>query len=168
MEALSIAQQVGQTVPLSDGLFREGAAVQYDRIEVMRQDYPVTLLCGVFEAGASGDYAASKCCCAHGRMPGWTRTLVMQTLFGAVVLRRPAQGLIADANRGSQYCSHDDRALTKQFGMKMSMSREGDCYDNAPRESFWGLLKNELVHHARFATRQQARHAITEYIEFFC
>ena len=75
------------------------------------------------------------------------------------MLRRPVES--------AQYCSHDYRALAKQFGMKMSMSRKGDCYDNAPMESFWGSLKNELVHHERFVTRQQARHAITEYIEIF-
>jgi putative transposase len=96
-----------------------------------------------------------------------TRTLVMQALFGAVAIKRPAQGLILHSDRGAQYCSHDYRALAKQFGTKMSMSRKGDCYDNAPMESFWGSLKNELVHHERFATRQQARHAITEYIEMF-
>ena len=47
------------------------------------------------------------------------------------------------------------------------MSRKGDCYDNAPMESFWGILKNELVHHLKFKTRQQAIQEITEYIEIF-
>jgi putative transposase len=96
-----------------------------------------------------------------------TRTLVMQALFGAVALKRPAAGLILHSDRGSQYCSHDYRGLAKQFAMTMSMSRKGDCYDNAPMESFWGSLKNELVHHRRFATRAEARQAITEYIEIF-
>ncbi|SEF85658.1 Integrase core domain-containing protein [Nitrosomonas ureae] len=50
-------------------------------------------------------------------------------------------------------------------GMTASMSRKGDCYDNAPMESFWGILKTELVHHRRFKTRQQAIREITEYIE---
>jgi putative transposase len=96
-----------------------------------------------------------------------TRTLVMQALFGAVALKRPPAGLILHSDRGSQYCSHDYRDLAKQFGMTMSMSRKGDCYDNAPMESFWGSLKNELVHHHRFTTRADARQAITEYIEIF-
>ncbi|WP_143325500.1 IS3 family transposase, partial [Caballeronia sordidicola] len=96
-----------------------------------------------------------------------TRTLVMQALFAAVALKRPAAGLILHSDRGSQYCSHDYRDLAKQFGMTMSMSRKGDCYDNAPMESFWGSLKNELVHHRRFTTRAEARQAITEYIEIF-
>ena len=51
--------------------------------------------------------------------------------------------------------------------MQCSMSRKGNCYDNAPMESFWGSLKNELVHHQRYATRPNAEAAITEYIEIF-
>lgn len=51
--------------------------------------------------------------------------------------------------------------------MNASMSRRGNCYDNAPMESFWGTLKNELVHHSRYRTRQEAMQEITEYIEVF-
>ncbi len=54
--------------------------------------------------------------------------------------------------------------LLQQSGMVASMSRKGDCYDNAPMESFWGILKTELVYHRRFKTRQQAIQEITEYI----
>lgn len=96
-----------------------------------------------------------------------TQTLTMQALFRAVAARRPVAGLIHHADRGSQYCAHDYQALLKQFGMVSSMSRKGNCWDNAPMESFWGTLKNELVHHTRFATRKQAQEAITEYIEIF-
>jgi transposase InsO family protein len=53
------------------------------------------------------------------------------------------------------------------FGMKASMSRKGNCYDNAPMESFWGTMKNELVYHRRYSTREQAIREITEYIEIF-
>ena len=53
------------------------------------------------------------------------------------------------------------------FNMKASMSRKGNCYDNAPMESFWGTMKNELVYHRRYATREQAIREITEYIEIF-
>ncbi len=67
----------------------------------------------------------------------------------------------------SQYCAHDYQKLVKQFGMQPSMSRRGNCYDNAPMESFWGSLKNELVHHQRYATRADAQAAIQEYIESF-
>lgn len=96
-----------------------------------------------------------------------TQTLVSQSLFRAVAQKRPPKGLIHHSDRGSQYCSRKFRRLLKQFGMEASMSRRGNCYDNAPMESFWGVLKNELVHHRRFATRAEAMAAITEYIEIF-
>lgn len=99
--------------------------------------------------------------------PRMTKSLVSQSLFRAVVAKRPAKGLIHHSDRGSQYCSYDYRCLLEQFGMKASMSRKGNCYDNAPMESFWGTLKQELVHHRRYRTRQEAIQDITEYIEIF-
>jgi putative transposase len=75
------------------------------------------------------------------------------------VLRRPVES--------AQYCAHAYQKLIKQFGMQASMSRRGNCFDNAPIESFWGSLKNELVYHRKFATRDQAQKEITEYIEIF-
>ncbi|NTV12601.1 MAG: IS3 family transposase [Desulfobulbaceae bacterium] len=57
--------------------------------------------------------------------------------------------------------------LLNQFGGTLSMSRKGNCYDNAPMESFWGILKNELTHHHRYATREEAIRENTEYIEVF-
>lgn len=96
-----------------------------------------------------------------------TKDLVSRALFGAVVHKRPPPGLIHHSDRGSQYCAHDYRRLLSQFGMQCSMSRKGNCYDNAPMESFWGTLKNELVHHRRYETRVQAKSEITEYIEIF-
>ncbi|BBB64231.1 hypothetical protein UNDKW_5958 (plasmid) [Undibacterium sp. KW1] len=70
-------------------------------------------------------------------------------------------------HRGSQYCALGYRELLEQFGMQASMSRKGNCYDNAPMESFWGSLKNELIHHQHYATRADAQAAIQEYIESF-
>lgn len=96
-----------------------------------------------------------------------TRQLVMQALFRAVAAKRPGQGLIHHSDRGSQYCAHAYQKLLRQFGMQASMSRKGNCWDNAPMESCWGSLKTELVHHRRFATREQAKREITEYIEIF-
>jgi len=96
-----------------------------------------------------------------------TKNLVSQSLFRAVVAKRPGAGLIHHSDRGSQYCAHEYRKLVDQFKMRASMSRKGDCYDNAPMESFWGTLKNELVHHCRYKTREQAIREITEYIEVF-
>ena len=96
-----------------------------------------------------------------------TQELTGRALFRAAQQKRPPAGLIHHSDRGSQYCAHDYRVLLGQFGMTASMSRKGNCYDNAPIESFWGSLKNELVHHRRFATRAEAESAIREYIEIF-
>lgn len=96
-----------------------------------------------------------------------TKSLVIQALFRATASKHPDNGLIAHSDRGGQYCAHDYQNLLQQFGMIASMSRKGDCYDNAPMESFWGILKTELAHHRRFKTWQQAIQEITEYIEIF-
>lgn len=96
-----------------------------------------------------------------------TKSLVQQALFRAVSKKRPPPGLMHHSDRGSQYCSHDYRKMLRQFGMTASMSRKGDCWDNAPMESFWGTLKNELVHHRKYFTCEQAKSEITEYIEIF-
>jgi transposase InsO family protein len=96
-----------------------------------------------------------------------TRNLVSQSLFRAVVAKRPAKGLLHHSDRGSQYCSHEYRSLLEQFGLEASMSGKGNCFDNAPIESFWGTLKQELVHHRHYRTRQEAMQDITEYIEIF-
>jgi transposase InsO family protein len=99
--------------------------------------------------------------------PRITKDLVSQSLFRAVETKQPESGLIHHSDQGSQYCAHEYRKILDQFGIKTSMSRKGNCYDNAPMESFWGTLKNELVHHCRYTTRQQAIREITEYIEVF-
>ena len=99
--------------------------------------------------------------------PRLTKNLVSQSLFRAVAAKGPVPGLIHHSDRGGQYCAHEYRKLLDQFHMRASMSRKGDCYDNAPMESFWGTLKNELVHHRRYGTRREAIREITEYIEIF-
>jgi transposase InsO family protein len=96
-----------------------------------------------------------------------TRDLFKASLLRAVWAKRPAAGLIHHSDRGSQYCSPQYRALLETHGMTASMSKKGDCYDNAPMESFWGILKTELVHHRRYRTREEAIREITEYIEVF-
>jgi putative transposase len=81
--------------------------------------------------------------------------------------KRPQAGLILHSDRGSQYCSHSYRKLIEQFGLQASMSRRGNCYGNAPMESFWNSLKNELVHHHSYGSRFEAEVSIREYIEIF-
>ncbi|MBX3326116.1 MAG: IS3 family transposase [Nitrospira sp.] len=99
-----------------------------------------------------------------GRM---TTAVVIQALGAAVWAKRPRPGLIHHSDRGAQYCAQAYQQQLREFGLIPSMSRKGNCYDNAPMESFWGTLKTELVHHRRYATREQARREITEYIELF-
>jgi putative transposase len=96
-----------------------------------------------------------------------TKNLVSESLLRAVAVKRPARDLMHHSDRGSQYCALEYRQLLEHFGLKVSMSGKGNCYDNAPMESFWGMLKQELVYHCHFRTRQEARQAITEYIELF-
>ena len=75
--------------------------------------------------------------------------------------------MLHHSDRGSQYASDDYQGLLAAHGITASMSRAGDCYDNAVMESFFGTLKTELVHHEPYATRDQARASIFEYIEGF-
>lgn len=96
-----------------------------------------------------------------------TMDLVKQSLLKAVSAKQPPVGLIHHSDRGIQYCAKEYQRLLSRLGMKSSMSRKGNCYDNAPMESFWGTLKNELVHHQRYTTREMAMREITEYIEIF-
>ena len=104
---------------------------------------------------------------------GWSmsesleRTLVTDALGMAYRRRRPGKGLVHHSDRGSQYASEDYQSLLKDYGMQMSMSRKGDCWDNAPMESFFGTLKKELVHHRKYRTRDDARRDIFDYIEIF-
>jgi transposase InsO family protein len=96
-----------------------------------------------------------------------TKNLISESLFRAVSAKRPAKGLIHHSDRGSQYCFPKYRQLLDQFGMEALMSRRGNCYDNSPMESFWGTLKQELVHDRKYKTRQEAMQEISEYIEVF-
>ena len=96
-----------------------------------------------------------------------TRQLVMDALTMGVQRRRPPSGVIFHSDRGSQYASADFQALLAKHGMRCSMSRKGDCWDNAPVESFFGSLKQELVFHQRYTTRFRARQSIFGYIERF-
>ena len=96
-----------------------------------------------------------------------TRNLVSQSLLKAVAVKRPAGGLIHHSDRGSQYCAYEYQRMLRHFNLRTSMSGTGNCFDNAPMESFWGTLKQELVHHRRYRTRQEAIQDITKYIEIF-
>ncbi len=94
-------------------------------------------------------------------------SLVNHALTMAVWKRKPAKGLIWHTDRGSQYASDSHRLLLRQHGIVQSMSRKGDCWDNAVAESFFHSLKSELVHHETYPTRMVAKQSIFEYIEVF-
>lgn len=93
--------------------------------------------------------------------------LCCDALNMALGRRGPVPGLIHHSDRGSQYAGGDYRKLLKKAGLTQSMSRKGECLDNAPMESFFASLKKELVHRQSFRTRAQAKAAIFEYIEVF-
>jgi transposase InsO family protein len=105
------------------------------------------------------------------RVVGWSmrdnleRQLCLDALDMALQSRRPTSGLLHHSDRGSQYASHDYRALLEANGITCSMSAKGDCWDNAVAESFFATLKTELVDGADFAARAEARTAIFEFIE---
>lgn len=96
-----------------------------------------------------------------------TRQLTLDALGMALARRRPPQGLLHHSDRGSQYASGDYQTALGRQGIVGSMSRRGDCWDNAVAESFFATLKVELVHDARWPTRAAARGAVFEYIEIF-
>ena len=96
-----------------------------------------------------------------------TQELVGCALFRAAAARRPPVGLIHHSDRGSQCCSHSYRELLKPFNIVASMSRKGNCDENAPIECFFGTLKTELVHHLKHRTRQEATSDVCEYVEVF-
>jgi len=95
------------------------------------------------------------------------KELIMQSLLMAMRRRQPQKGVIHHSDRGSQYCSNVYGNMLSTFCMIPSMSRKGNCYDNAPMESFFGTLKNELVYQKKYNTRSEAIKDITEYIEIF-
>jgi putative transposase len=104
------------------------------------------------------------------RIVGWAMadhmetSLVEQAMRMALIRRQPGTGLLHHSDRGSQYASKDYRALLAAWGITVSMSRTGDCYDNAVMESFFGTLKTECITE-RYLTRTDARTGIFEYIE---
>ena len=107
------------------------------------------------------------------RIVGWSmrktlaRQLVLSALHMALYGRNPRSGLVHHSDRGSQYASDDYQEELKKRGIACSMSRKGDCWDNAVIESFFATLKKELVYREQFLSRAQATQAIFEYIEVF-
>ena len=96
-----------------------------------------------------------------------TATLVIDALKMALWRRKMPQGVIIHSDRGSQYCSRDYQKLLSSHGLVCSMSKRGDCYDNAAMESWNGSLKVEAIHGEKFETREEAKKHVFEYIEVY-
>jgi transposase InsO family protein len=107
------------------------------------------------------------------RIVGWAMAdhmrveLVLDALYMAIGRLKPKGELLHHSDRGTQYACFDYRAMLKQHGLQASMSRTGNCYDNAVMESFWATIKVEEIYRQEYATRAQAKAAIFEYIEIF-
>ena len=107
------------------------------------------------------------------RIVGWSMddtmkvSLVNDALNMALISRQPSKGLIWHTDRGSQYASYAHKDLLKQHGIKQSMSRKGNCWDNAVAESFFHTLKTELIYHEIYETKAQANQSIFEWIEVY-
>ena len=118
-------------------------------------------------------YLAGVLDLASRRVVGWAMgksletSLPMDALQMALRQRQPAAGLLHHSDRGSQYASEAYREHLAAWQATPSMSRKGNCYDNAAMESFWSTLKEELVHRTHFESRAQAAGAIFDYIETF-
>jgi putative transposase len=107
------------------------------------------------------------------KVVGWALDAQLKTSLALEALRmaywrqKPTKGLIHHSDRGSQYASHDYQQALKIYGMIPSMSRKGDCYDNAVAESFFHTLKNDQFGDQVYSTRLEARQAVIDYIEMF-
>jgi putative transposase len=118
-------------------------------------------------------YLAAVIDCFSRRIVGWSMAdhlraeLCTDALAMALARRAPGQGLLHHSDRGVQYACREYQALLEDRKITCSMSRRGDCYDNAMMESFWGTLKTELVYHEMYPTRADARGSIFEFIEVF-
>jgi transposase InsO family protein len=153
-------------LPVAPNRLRELAAPQQrDAVWVADITYVETAEGWLYVAGVL-DRCTRRCI-------GWAMgeslatSLPLAALEMALKQRRPPAGLVHHSDRGVQYASAAYRQVLVQDGVIPSMSRPGNCYDNAAMESFWSSLKRELVHRRQFATRAEARAAVFEWIEVF-
>ena len=137
---------------------------------------PNQLLCGDITYIATDEgwlYLAAVIDMFSRQVVGWSlqphmhSSLVKDAMAMAWWRRRPEPGAIFHSDRGAQYCSQNFQAALASWGIRSSMSRKGNCWDNSPIESFWGRLKTACVHGQRFATREHARQIIMNWMAFY-
>jgi putative transposase len=125
------------------------------------------------KTGESWLYVAAIMDLYSRKIVGWAMgehidtALILKALFMALLHQQPPAGLLFHSDRGVQYASADYRSALAQAGLVASMSRKGNCYDNAAMESFWSTLKLELVYRRNFQTRAHAESEIFDFIEVF-
>lgn len=123
--------------------------------------------------GEGGLYLAAVIDLFSRHVVGWSMQPHMQTSLVTDALRmawfrrKPTPGLIFHSDRGSQYCSHAFQGALKDYGMTSSMSRKGNCWDNAPTESLWGRLKVARLHGKTFATQRAAMNEVIDWLTFY-
>lgn len=155
---------------------RHGGAIAPNRLQGFKFDRPnqvwVSDATGVL-TGEGWLYLVAVLDICSRRVVGWAMSPLLNTPLTIAALRmalrqrQPRPTLIVHSDRGSQFASAAYRQVLAEHGLLASMSRTGNCYDNAFIESFWSSLKHEVVYHQRFATRAEARTAIFDYIETF-
>ena len=138
-------------------------------MEDSRKDYPVSVLCETLGVSLSGYSAWKKRPLSHHQREDNQLVERIRAAYHASrqVYRHPPAGVLFHSDRGSQYTSDAYRAILASASITVSMSRTGNCYDNAVTESFFGTLKGECVERACFQTRGQAKQTIFEYVECF-
>jgi putative transposase len=143
----------------------------FDEAEAPDQKWCVDMTC--IQTGEGWLYLAAVIDLFSRKIVGWSMAdhlrseLCLEALSMAIERRRPKPGLLHHGDRGVQYACDAYRAFLERHQIEPSMSRTGNCYDNAVMESFFGTLKTELVYHENYATRAEARLSIFEYIEVF-
>jgi putative transposase len=153
-------------LPVAPNRLRDlAAAQQRDAVWVADITYVETAEGWLYVAGVLD--RCTRRCVGWAMSDSLATTLPLAALDMALKQRRPTGGLVHHSDRGVQYASGAYRQRLALAGVIPSMSRRGNCYDNAAMESFWSSLKRELVYRCLFATRAQARAAIFEWIEVF-
>jgi transposase InsO family protein len=133
----------------------------------MRLCYPIALTSRILKVSANGFYAwMDRPTSELEKEEKRLELEINATHRRAVTTGRPENGLLHHSDRG-QYCSHEYQSLLSKFALEASTSGTGNCFDNAPMESFWGIIRQELIHHCHYRTRQEAIEDISEYIEIF-
>ena len=159
--------------PRSGGVASDAPNVLGRRFSTERPDEVWVADTTEFATGEGTLYLAAVLDLYARRVVGWSlassmhRSLAVDALTKALLQRAPAAGLLHHSDRGSQYTSAEYRAVLDRHGLRASYSGRGQCLDNAPMESFFGTLKEELVHRTSFATHAQARSAVSRYVEVF-